>query len=137
MKQKILIVDDEENILFVTKAAFIQNYEVFTAGSGPAAIEVIKRERPDFIFLDIKMPGMSGIEVLEIIGGLDAKPIVWMLTGDDDLDTATRTLRAGASGYITKPFDLAQLREVVTGALEASAGEKPPSEKPWHVKKKK
>ena len=99
MKHKILIVDDEENILFVVREAFVANYEVFTARNGELALEIIRREKPSFIFLDIKMPGMSGVEVLELIKNTGASPIVWMLTGDDSLDTAMQTLSGGASGY--------------------------------------
>ncbi len=138
MKHKILIVDDEENILFITKAAFEQNYEVFTATDGEQALEIIRREKPTLVFLDIKMPGKSGLEVLEEVVRLAFPPAVWMLTGDEDLDTALKTLNSGASGYVTKPFDLPRLREIVLGAVEAaSSKEKRPSDRPWHVEKKK
>ncbi len=138
MKHKILIVDDEENILFVVREAFVANYEVFTARSGELALEIIKREKPSFIFLDIKMPGMSGVEGLELIKDTGANPIVWMLTGDDSLDTAMQTLSGGASGYITKPFDLSRIRSVVAAALtEAEQDGNSSGEKPWHVEKKK
>lgn len=138
MKHKILIVDDEENILFVTKTAFESHYEVFTAPDGSTALEIIKKERPVLVFLDIKMPGMSGMEVLEAIAELAFRPTVWMLTGDEDLDTAIKTLRTGAAGYVTKPFELNRLREIVLSTVESSktSGEKP-SERPWRVKKKK
>lgn len=137
MKHKILIVDDEENILFITKTAFEQHYEVFTAPDGAAALEIIKRERPALVFLDIKMPGMSGMQVLEEIILLDQKPAVWMLTGDEELDTAMKTLNAGASGYVTKPFELSRLREIVLSATESAKDSgKPVSDRPWRVKKK-
>ena len=139
MKHKILIVDDEDNILFVVKAAFIANYDVFTASAGEAALEIIKREKPSFVFLDIKMPGMSGLQVLELIKDTGGKPVVWMLTGDEDLDTALATLQGGASGYITKPFDVERIRAVVSAALEdLEKGQKGRNEKdkPWHVGKK-
>lgn len=138
MTHKILIVDDEENILFVVKEAFTRRYEVFTAQEGGVALEIIKREKPSFVFLDIKMPGKSGIEVLELIKDTGVTPIIWMLTGDDDLDTAVKTLRNGASGYLTKPFEIDRLREIVDSALEKEDNrEKRDSsgEKPWRVKK--
>lgn len=139
MKHKILIVDDEENILLVVKAAFVSNYNVFTATEGETALEIIRREKPSFVFLDIKMPGMSGIKVLEKIKETGAKPVVWMLTGDEDMEMALATLEGGASGYITKPFEVERLRAVVLNALEdLEKGEKGRSEndKPWHVEKK-
>lgn len=138
MKHKILIVDDEENILFVTKTAFEQHYEVFTAPDGELALEIIRKEKPLLVFLDIKMPGMSGMAVLEAVGEMAFRPAVWMLTGDDDLDTAIKTLNNGAKGYVTKPFDLARLREIVLGEVEAaSPREGRASDRPWHVEKKK
>jgi DNA-binding NtrC family response regulator len=140
MKHKILIVDDEENILFVIREAFARVYDVFTALDGGSALEIMKREKPAFVFLDIKMPGMTGIEVLELIKDTGSAPIVWMLTGDEDLDTAVMTLRNGASGYLTKPFDIKQLRDVVASALEDAENRKQhdsSGEKPWHVKKQK
>jgi two-component system NtrC family response regulator len=140
MKHKILIVDDEENVLFVVKAALAQHYEVLTAREGISALELISKERPVFVFLDIKMPGMSGIEVLELIKDTGATPVVWMLTGDEDLSTALRTLETGASGYLTKPFDIQRLREIVLSAVEGAENKTRrggPSEKPWHVKKDK
>jgi two-component system NtrC family response regulator len=138
MKHKILIVDDEENILFLMKAAFVQVYDVFTALEGAGALEIIKREKPSFVFLDIKMPGMSGIEVLELIKATGAAPIVWMLTGNEDLDTAVKTLRGGASGYLTKPFDIDRLRGIVASALEDAESRKKhdsSADKPWRIKK--
>lgn len=138
MKHKILIVDDEENILFITKTAFEQHYEVFTAADGEQALAIIRKEKPLLVFLDIKMPGMSGMEVLAAIGELAFQPAVWMLTGDEDLDTALKTLNNGARGYVTKPFDLGRLREIVLGAVEAaSPKESRPSDRPWRVEKKK
>ena len=139
MKHKILIVDDEENILLVVKEAFISKYEVFTANAGPAALEIVKREKPAFMFLDIKMPGMSGIEVLDLVKGTGAETIVWMLTGEEDLDVAASTLKSGAKGYITKPFDIEVIRNVVVSALDElgkTKSQKSSNDKPWHVKRK-
>ena len=140
MKHKILIVDDEENVLFVVKAALTRNYDVLTAAEGVAALELIKREKPAFVFLDIKMPGLSGLEVLALIKETGASPVVWMLTGDEDLSMAVRTLETGASGYLTKPFDIERLREVVRSALEVAEDKRQhdtSGDKPWRVKKNK
>ena len=139
MKHKILIVDDEENILLVVKSAFVASYEVFTANAGEAALEIIRREKPSFVFLDIKMPGMSGIKVLERIKETGAAPVVWMLTGDEDMEMALTTLEGGASGYITKPFEVERIRAVVFNALEdleKTSSDRKANDKPWHVGKK-
>lgn len=140
MAHKILIVDDEANILFVIKQALSAHCEVLTAMNGPAAIELIKKEKPAFVFLDITMPGMSGVQALAVIRTLAPAPVVWMLTGDEDLEMAALTLRSGAKGYITKPFDLDRLRAVVLNALLDLEKDKDPqaaSDKPWRVKKEK
>jgi DNA-binding response OmpR family regulator len=137
-KKKILIVDDEPNILFVISQAFQDEYCVFTAAGGEKALELLRAEKPDFVFLDIKMPGLSGIEVLARIKTTGAAPVVWMLTGNDELDTAMETLRAGASGYLTKPFDLAQIRMVVTATFDTQKQKEShdsSGDKPWRVKK--
>ncbi|OGR45034.1 MAG: hypothetical protein A2X35_06475 [Elusimicrobia bacterium GWA2_61_42] len=139
MKHKILIVDDEESILFVVRAALLPQYEVFTAQEGGAALEIIKKEKPAFVFLDIKMPGISGLEVLEGIKVSGAAPVVWMLTGNEDLEMAVQTLKGGASGYLTKPFDVHKLREIVLTAMETAdlrERHNGSADKPWHVKKK-
>ncbi len=138
MAHKILIVDDEENVLFIVKQALSGHCDVLTALDGQAGLEIIKKERPSLVFLDIGMPGMSGIKVLELIKNVGQSPIVWMLTGNEDLETAALTLKGGASGYLTKPFDIDRLRSVVLNALidlENVRQKQHPEDKPWHVKK--
>lgn len=140
MAHKIMIVDDEANVLFLVKQAFEGHCEVLTAQDGHTAIELIRNEQPVFVFLDISMPGMSGLEVLAVIRDLAPAPIIWMLTGDEDIDTASLTLKGGANGYITKPFDIDRLRSVVFNALlDLEKAKKPheSSDKPWRVKKNK
>ena len=140
MAHKILIVDDEKNVLMVVKQALEAHCEVLTALDGQSALEIIKKDKPSFVFLDITMPGMSGLAVLEVVRDLVPAPIIWMLTGDEDLETAALTLKGGAKGYITKPFDIDRLRAVVFNALldlEKSKDPHASNDKPWHVKKPK
>ncbi|OGR78893.1 MAG: hypothetical protein A2X32_00340 [Elusimicrobia bacterium GWC2_64_44] len=135
---KILIVDDEENVLLLVSQAFAGHCEVLTAPSGELAIEIIKRDKPVLVFLDISMPGMTGLQVLELIQELGLPPVVWMLTGDEDLEMAERTLKGGAKGYITKPFDVDRLRTVAFSALADLEKDKKGTsadDKPWRVKK--
>ncbi|MDD2804947.1 MAG: response regulator [Elusimicrobiales bacterium] len=140
MINKILIVDDEESVLLLLSQAFAGHCEVLTASSGELALEVIKKDKPALVFLDIAMPGMTGLRVLELIQEMGLPPVVWMLTGDEDLEMAERTLKGGAKGYITKPFDVDRLRKVVFNALaDLEKDKKHPGadEKPWRVKKDK
>lgn len=140
MRHKILIVDDEENIRFVVKEALSRTYQVFTAAEGVSAVDIIKAERPTLVFLDVKMPGMSGLEVLQLIKETGLTPVIWMLTGDEDLELALKTLKMGATGYLTKPFEIKKIRDialsVVTGSDE-KAHHDTHGDKPWRVKKKK
>ncbi len=141
MKHKILIIDDDESVLFVVKKIFEECCEVLTASGGEAGLEAIRRENPVFVFLDIKMPGMSGLEVLELLKDTVPAPLVWMLTGEEDMETAMRAMESGASGYITKPFHIDQLRHIVMSAIAAREtkrhGGTPPDDKPWHLAQKK
>jgi DNA-binding NtrC family response regulator len=140
MIHKMLIVDDDENILFIVKQAFAGHCEVLTAPDGESGLEMIKTEKPSLVFLDIAMPGISGIRVLEILKELGLAPVVWMLTGNEDLEVAELTLKRGAKGYLTKPFDIEKLRSVVFNALldlEKNKQEVRAEDKPWRVKKNK
>ncbi len=136
MRHKILIVDDSDNIRFTFTSAFSADYAVFTAAEGLGAVELVKTERPDLVFLDINMPGISGVEALKLIKATGVPAAVWMLTGVEDLAVVMKTLTMGASGYITKPFDVVSLRRVVLNAVTDLEGGKKTSDKPWTVKKK-
>jgi len=136
MRHKILIVDDSDNIRATFAAAFSADYAVLTASEGLAAVELVKAERPDLVFLDINMPGISGIETLKLIKAAGVPAIIWMLTGVEDLTIVMKTLTMGASGYITKPFEVENLRRVVLNAVADLEGNKKPSDKPWTVKRK-
>ena len=136
MTHKILIVDDSENIRFTVRTAFEGEYTVVTANDGQAALEMVRKERPDLVFLDVNMPGVGGVEALKLIKNSGVPSIIWMLTGVEDLAIVTKTLTAGASGYITKPFEVESLRRVVLNAFVDLDGAKKPSDKPWTVKRK-
>ncbi|MCX5792635.1 MAG: response regulator [Elusimicrobia bacterium] len=140
MQHKILIVDDEDNVRFVIKEAFSKTYQVFLASEGLSALEIIKKERPTLVFLDMKMPGISGLEVLSLIKETGLTPIIWMLTGEEDLDIALKTLKLGASGYLTKPFDIKQIRNILLNAIQGAEQKEQhdtQGDKPWQVIRKK
>ena len=140
MQHKILIVDDEEHIRFVIKEAFSRDYQVFTAAEGLAALEIIKIERPSLVFLDIKMPGISGLDVLRLVKEAGLSPVIWMFTGEEDLEVAIKTLSMGAAGYLTKPFEIKKIRDIVLNTIIGSEDKEQrgiQGDRPWHVKKKK
>ena len=136
MRYKVIIVDDDAVIRSLFENAFSGICSLFAAVNGQAALELIKAEKPDLVFLDINMPGISGIETLKLIKASGVPSVIWMLTGVEDLSVVMKTLGMGASGYITKPFDVEKLRRVVLNAVTDLEGEEKPSDKPWTVKRK-
>ncbi|MDP3804041.1 MAG: response regulator [Candidatus Omnitrophota bacterium] len=111
---KILTVDDQMGIdSFFYEFFSVRNYEVLNAMSGKEAIEIVKKERPRLVLLDINMSGMSGIEALKKIKEIDKNIVVIMVTGVKDDDVINEALSAGADDYITKPLSLEYLDKVV------------------------
>ena len=116
-RTKLLLVDDEEDFISaLSERLRLRNFETNVAQSGAEALVEIERERPDIVLLDLKMPGMDGMEALEKIKGLDASIEVIMVTGSVDRAIGEAALKAGASGHIIKPIDiddlLAKVREL-------------------------
>jgi len=105
-KNKILIVDDEPNFIKLIQYNLQkEDYAVETAAQGGVALRKIKEDMPDLVFLDLKMPGMDGIEVLRQIKLLDRNVPVIMISGHGDIETAVEAMRAGAYDFISKPFE--------------------------------
>ena len=112
--RKLLIVDDEKDICDFVKNFFQERgYEVLTSSSGEEALEVVKRDKPDLVLLDIKMKGMDGIAALKHIKDIDKKIKVVMVTALDDQDRINEACKLGACEYITKPLVLDHLEEAV------------------------
>src|SRR6187431_931342 len=104
---RLLIVDDDTNLTRHLRAFFERRkYQIETADDGPSAVAKAKEFRPHLMFLDIGLPGMSGIDVLKEVKQLDASLRVIMITGqtEDELIRQARVL--GADDYVTKPFTL-------------------------------
>ncbi len=117
-KQTLLIVDDEEGPRQSIRIVFKEDYQILMADNGPAAIALAKQHSIDAAVLDIRMAGMSGIEVLNALKSIDPTTEVVMLTAYETLETARQALRLGACDYLNKPFDIATLREAVRNAME-------------------
>jgi len=111
---KILVVDDEPGICDILKKNFSSiGFRVFTATSGPEALELAEKERPKVIFLDIRLLGMSGFEVLQKIRQLDGRAKVNIVTVLADEETKSKARELGADEFITKPFISEDLEGVV------------------------
>lgn len=118
---RLLIVDDEKPVLDVLSEYFTsQGHVVETAETGAEAIATYQRTSPDLVLLDVRMPGMDGVEVLRRLRVLGATPII-MVTANEDVALARLTLKLGAFDYVSKPFDFSYLdRAVTAGLLRAS-----------------
>ena len=105
----VLVVDDEPGILdFVELGLRAEGYRVTTATSGAAALEVVRRERPDAVILDVGLPDVDGFSVVRSIRAETDVPIV-MLTARGDLQDRVRGLELGADDYVAKPFHFEEL----------------------------
>src|SRR4030088_896887 len=110
---QILVIDDEMGPRESLRMLLKPNYQVHTADCVEAGLKLLKEKQPDTIVMDIRMPGMSGIEGLRQIREIDPNLSVIMLTGFGALDTAKEALRLGANDYISKPFDAHEMREAI------------------------
>jgi len=113
----LLIVDDEQGPREALRVVFKEEYDLLIASNGPTAIELAQKNRIDVAVLDIRMSGMSGIEVLERLKYVDPAIEVVMLTAYETTDTMRQALRLRACDYINKPFDIANMRTAVANAM--------------------
>lgn len=118
-KGLILVVDDEPGMRqFIEKLLIRQGYAVVMAADGQAGLGVIRREPPDLILTDIKMPGMDGMAFLGEVKVLCPDVPVIMMTAFGAVETAIKAMKLGAYDYINKPFDIDQIMVVIEKALE-------------------
>ena len=115
---RILIVDDEETIrLALRKFLRSRGYEVEIAGSGDQALQILDKQSFSLMLCDVRMPGMTGVQVVPQARERDHDLAIIMLTAVNDAATATEVLSAGASDYLMKPVELADLQQAVDRAL--------------------
>ena len=115
---RILIVDDEETIrLALRKFLRSRGYEVEVAGSGDQAMQILHKESFSLMLCDVRMPGMTGVQVVPEARKKDQDLAIIMLTAVNDAATATEVLASGATDYLMKPVELADLQQAVDRAL--------------------
>lgn len=115
---KILVVDDQFGIRSMLFETFREEqYEVEMAENGAEALRLFIDFEPNLILMDVKMPGMDGIETLRQIRALDRQVSVIMMTGYGDIQNMEQTKELGTINYVSKPFDLFELRERVSEIL--------------------
>ena len=115
---QVLVIDDEMGPRESLRMLLKPSYQVHTADSVENGLQLLTEKKPDAIVMDIRMPGMTGIEGLRRIRQIDPHLSVIMLTGFGALETAKEALRLGANDYISKPFDAREMREVISRNVE-------------------
>ncbi len=118
-KMRMMLVDDEERFLSTTKKLLSRKgYEVFTAISGAEALEKLRSHGIHVVILDVKMPGMDGMETLKAIKASFPLVEVIMLTGHGTVESAVDGLKSGATDYLMKPTDVNDLIQKAEEAFE-------------------
>jgi nitrogen regulation protein NR(I) len=119
--QSLLIIDDAPNICYtLEKVLASSRLKIHSAGAAGDGIELVRRESPDAVILDVRLPDMSGLEAYGRIREIDARLPVIIITAHGTTETAIEAMKLGAFDYLLKPLDLAQLRDVVARALHLS-----------------
>ena len=124
----VLAVDDDPRVVGLYQAILETRYELLTAPDGRAALDVLQHRTVDVVLLDMLMPGLSGLGVLAALKRLGIETNVVMVSAVNDSVTALEALRLGACDYLTKPFNMAELQQILhrltehAGAVESPAG---------------
>ncbi len=117
---KLLIVDDDDQLrTSFAKLLREEGYEVVSAASGEAGLEIVESVPLDLVILDVRLPGMSGIETFKAIREIDSKLPVIIVTAFGTTDTAIEAIKAGAFDYLLKPFDIPEMLNMIEQAVDA------------------
>ena len=117
-KTKILVIDDDPKVAWILSEGLGNKYEFVSARDGVEGLQMVSTEKPDLILLDIKMPGMTGIEVLEKLNRMEERPDVIMVSGHGDTNYVVDSIKLGAAEFINKPFDVQEIEIHINGVLE-------------------
>ncbi|MBI5699253.1 sigma-54-dependent Fis family transcriptional regulator [Candidatus Saganbacteria bacterium] len=117
MKPTVLVVDDELSIRESFKLILADRYRVVTAASGEAGVKHAEDENPELIYLDIRMPGMNGLETLRKIKEIRPEQEVIMVTAVNDLTKASEAIKFGARDYLVKPFDVDKILKLTADLI--------------------
>jgi two-component system, NtrC family, nitrogen regulation response regulator NtrX len=122
VRGKVLVIDDEESIRKSLRMVLeYEGYECVESGTGPEGIETLRRETPDAVLLDIKMPGMDGLETLQAARAKDAHTPILMISGHGDIPTAVEAIQKGAYDFLEKPLESERVLTALRNAIERKA----------------
>ena len=117
-KTKILVIDDDPKVSWILSEGLSSKFEFLSARDGSEGIQMVSTEKPELILLDIKMPGMSGLEVLEKLNKIDDRPEVIMVSGHGETNYIVESVKLGAAEFVNKPFDVQEIEIHINGVLE-------------------
>lgn len=114
LSKKLLIVDDQYGIRILLNEVFQkEGYQTFQASNGMQALQIVEQDRPDLVLLDMKIPGMDGIEILKRLKEMDQTIEVFIMTAYGELDMIQQAKDLGARTHFAKPFDIDEIRAAV------------------------
>ena len=119
-KKRLLLIDDEPRVRTSLKMVLEPLYDIAQASDGPEGLDIFRKEDPDLVLLDIVLPGTDGLAVLQMLRTERKSTPVIMLTGTKSVKTAVDAMKLGAADYLSKPFDVDELRIVIDRALNSS-----------------
>ncbi|MDP4693119.1 MAG: response regulator, partial [Opitutales bacterium] len=115
---KILVIDDDDDLRYSLKRVLSgRNYSVLEADSGEAGLEMAQKHSPQVILLDNRMKGMSGMEALQHLRGINPNAMIILMTAYGTTQTTIEAMKFGAFDYIMKPFDLKKILSLTESAL--------------------
>ena len=117
-KVKVLVIDDDPKVSWILTEGLSDRFDFVSARDGIEGIQMVSTEKPDLILLDIKMPGMTGLEVLEKLNKLEQRPDVIMVSGHGDTQYVVDSIKLGAAEFINKPFDVQEIEIHINSVLE-------------------
>ena len=116
--KRILVVDDQYGIrVLLCEILQKDGYEMYEAANGVQALKIVKEKQPDLVLLDMKIPGMDGLEILRRIKGEHAHINVIMMTAYGELNLINEAMNLGAITHFAKPFDIDDIRQVIKESL--------------------
>jgi DNA-binding NtrC family response regulator len=123
-KKRVLLIDDEPRVRASLKMVLEPSYEISQAADAEEGLDLFRKEGPDLVLLDVILPGTDGLAILETLRSESKLTPVIMLTGTKSVKTAVDAMKLGAADYLSKPFDVEELRIVVDRALNSQALER-------------
>ena len=121
-RPRLLVADDDRAILtLMGTVALAEGFDVVTTTTGADAVRQLKERPADLVLLDMRMPGVSGLDVLRSVREVNPRASVVLMTGYGTIDSAVEAVKLGARDYLTKPFDLPRLRQLLASVRDESA----------------